>query len=272
MTSPAWILVAWAHQFRRELNALAPNRDKTTDGSIGNLYHTTYPSGHNPDETGNAERRDADTINEVRAIDTDRDTRHPELTAERIVAYLVGRCRAGLEPRLIYIIFNRVIWSASSGWVARAYTGYSPHDMHWHMSGHPDYDTDSRPWGLASLLTTEVPDLDATQAKQLADAHWVLTHINGNQPHHTAMTLLMESVAALAAAVANIAKGTADDVTTAQLTAIGARMEALAAQDAARDLQLLEVVQAFQAGDLAAQEVADRVVDLMGMKLTQAAP
>lgn len=148
----AWVLVAWAHQFRRELNALAPDRDTASDGSVGDLAHQEYPSGHNPDESGNAERQDSDSIDEVRAIDVDVDLRVPGLTAQMIVAYLVGRCRAGLERRLIYIIFNGVIWSASGGWVARTYTGSNPHDKHFHLSGHPAGDADPSPFGLATLL------------------------------------------------------------------------------------------------------------------------
>ncbi|MFG3710873.1 peptidoglycan-binding protein [Micromonospora sp. NPDC047730] len=147
-----WVLVAWAEQFRSELNAIAPKRDKASDGSIGDQAHQGSRSGHNPDETGRAERSDADRINEVRAIDVDKDLRVTGLTAEMIVAYLVGRCRAGRERRLIYIIFNRTIWSASTGWQARRYTGSNPHDRHIHLSGHPDGDNDRRPFGLASLV------------------------------------------------------------------------------------------------------------------------
>lgn len=178
MAAP-WVLVAWAEQFRRELNAIAPTRDKASDGSVGNLAHQGSPSGHNPDESGNAERRDADNINEVRAIDVDKDLRVPGLTAAMVVAYLVGRCRAGLERRLIYIIWNRTIWSASSGWVARAYTGSSPHTEHFHMSGHPDHDNDGRPFGLASLIEQEDPMAD--YAAQLDRIEEMLTNPDGRE-------------------------------------------------------------------------------------------
>lgn len=163
-----WVLVAWAIQFRRELIAIAPNRDTASDGSVGDLAHQGSPSGHNPDESGNAERSDADNINEVRAIDVDKDINVPGLTMAMVVAYLVGRCRAGLERRLIYIIYNGVIWSASSGWVAREYTGRNPHDKHAHLSGHPDGDNDARPFGLASLV--EEDGMSFTDAQMRAFA------------------------------------------------------------------------------------------------------
>ncbi|MFG1872164.1 peptidoglycan-binding domain-containing protein [Micromonospora arborensis] len=167
MAAP-WVLVGWAEQFRAELNAIAPTRDKASDGSVGDLAHQGSSSGHNPDETGNAERRDSDNINEVRAIDVDRDVRVSGLTAEKIVAYLVGRCRAGLEKRLIYIIFNRVIWSASTGWVARTYTGSNPHDRHFHLSGDPNGDSDRRSWGLASLVGKTPPAQPKPPTKPLS--------------------------------------------------------------------------------------------------------
>lgn len=163
----AWVLVAWAVQFVRELNALAPNRDRTSDGSIGDTAHALTVSGHNPDDTEGvrAERSDADTIPEVRAIDVDVDFNLPGLTAAMLVAYLVGRCRAGLETRLIYIIYNGVIWSASSGWQARTYTGSNPHTKHFHLSGHPGGDADGRPFGLASLVKEN--DMDSVQNARL---------------------------------------------------------------------------------------------------------
>ncbi|MEW2383392.1 hypothetical protein AB0873_15055 [Micromonospora sp. NPDC047707] len=152
-----WMLVAWARQLRTELAAIAPARDTASDGSIGDTAHQQSVSGHNPDDTPGvrAERNDGDRVPEVRAIDIDKDFRVPGLTAQMLVAYLVGRCRAGLERRLIYIIWNRTIWSAASGWVARRYTGSNPHTEHIHLSGHPDGDNDARPFGLASLIKEE---------------------------------------------------------------------------------------------------------------------
>ncbi|MFD6636779.1 hypothetical protein ACFWDN_13290 [Micromonospora chalcea] len=147
----AWVITAPVKQIRDELNQVAPKRDKASDGTVGDLKHQGGKSGHNPDKTGNAEYRDGDNLDEVRAIDLDRDLNRAGLTAEQVVAYLVGRCRAGLERRIAYIIFNRTIWSASSGWKARKYTGSNPHDHHFHISFTAASDTDGRPFGLATL-------------------------------------------------------------------------------------------------------------------------
>lgn len=129
------VLIASLVQLRSELNEAAPHRDHTTDGWIGDSRHQAEKSDHNPDETGNPEVHDADHLDEVHAIDADKDLKQGRFTMAAVVAFLVARCRAGIEKRLRYIIYNRTIWSASSGWTARRYTGSSPHTEHGHFSG-----------------------------------------------------------------------------------------------------------------------------------------
>lgn len=145
----------------RSLNSLkgtfdraAPNRDKTSDGWIGNELHAASVSSHNPDETGNVPVHDADTINEVHAIDVDEDLRAEDVigpfTMMRAVRQLVEDHRTGRENRLRYIIYEGTIWSASWGWTAREYTGTNPHDHHAHYDG--SYETakenDTSPWNI----------------------------------------------------------------------------------------------------------------------------
>lgn len=222
----SWVLVGWAHQFRAELIAIAPNRDKASDGSVGDLAHAQGVSGHNPDDTPGvtAERQDADNIPEVRAIDVDKDLRVPGLTMAMIVAYLVGRCRAGLERRLIYIIFNGVIWTASSGWQARTYTGNNPHDEHAHLSGHPDHDDDRRPFGLASLLPQEDDMFGEADRALLKAAVEMLTNPDGRET----IGMLYKRLA-----VGKDDRPGATPVTHPTLTSIGAGQKALAVEVAA---------------------------------------
>ena len=130
----AAVLVPCGVRLRAEFNLIAPGRDKASDGWIGDTAHQQSSSDHNPDETGNVPIRDADKVNEVHAIDVDDDLRESDLTMEKVVQFLLGRCRSGAEKRLRYIIFNRRIWEASNGWKQRAYTGPSPHTEHAHFS------------------------------------------------------------------------------------------------------------------------------------------
>lgn len=146
----SWILVPCLVALRTEFNVLAPSRDRSSDGSIGDSAHASSSSDHNPDETGATGTEDADNINEVHAIDVDADLRKSGWTMAKAVEVIITRHRTGVDNRLQNIIYNRRIWSASWGWSARTYTGSNPHDKHAHFSS--KYTTaqegDTRRWGL----------------------------------------------------------------------------------------------------------------------------
>lgn len=166
------ILTPSLTKLRSGFNLIAPNRDKESDGWIGDQRHQAGPSGHNPDETGNAERRDADNIDEVRAIDVDKDLRQPGLTMQMCVQRTLATPND--RKRLIYVIWNGTIWGASWGWTARRYTGINPHDHHAHFSGHPAFDNDVSPWGIEELADNMDPaEIRKQVALGLYDALWV---------------------------------------------------------------------------------------------------
>lgn len=154
----SWVLVADLTSLRNEFNALAPNRDKASDGSIGDAAHQKESSDHNPDETGATPYEDADNINEVHAIDVDNNLNKPGWDMQRAVDIIVGRHKNGTDNRLQNVIYNRKIWSRSWGWTEHPYTGLSAHTEHAHFSsrygsgttGNPEADT--RPWGLLAAL------------------------------------------------------------------------------------------------------------------------
>lgn len=130
----SWTLIPAARALFDQIDDLAPARDHASDGAVGNLAHQGSVSDHNPDETGSVPIHDADSVNEVHAIDVDTDLRESDLTMEDIVQHLLSRCRSGAEKRLRYIIYYHRIWSASNGWVQEVYTGASPHTEHAHFS------------------------------------------------------------------------------------------------------------------------------------------
>jgi hypothetical protein len=156
-----WYKVKWIDPLFAACNGIAPNRTHAQDGAIGDLAHAQGTSGHNPDDTAgvSAERQDADTKPEVRAADVDARFNQPGITMEMVVQATVAECRAGRERRFIYIIFNRRIWSASSGWAERAYTGDDPHDKHAHFSGHPDHDENGAPFPYITALAEDDMEL-----------------------------------------------------------------------------------------------------------------
>jgi hypothetical protein len=166
----AWTLVPCLVALRNEFDRIAPGRDRASDGSIGDAAHEKEVSDHNPDETGAVPIRDSDRVNEVHAIDVDDDLRESDLTMEKVVQFLLGRCRAGKEKRLRYIIYNRRIWSASSGWVQKRYTGASPHTEHAHFSA--SYTTSLE----ASTASWHLEDIPV--ALTAADKAWIDARID----------------------------------------------------------------------------------------------
>lgn len=132
-------LISGLALLRAEFNEVNPGRDRTSDGWIGDQHHQIRVSDHNPDASG-----------VVHAVDVDASG----VPMARIVAWLVARCKAGRERRLRYVIFRRVIWSASWGWTPRRYTGSNPHTAHAHFSAASGADLfrGAGAWGIADTF------------------------------------------------------------------------------------------------------------------------
>ena len=114
-------------QLRLQVDDSYPDRDRTSDGWIGNLAHQNTKSDHNPDKAHG---------NVVRAIDLDRDLSgkaKPDL-----MPYLADEIRRFAKKdkskRVSYIIFNGKIASSRMGWRWRKYSGINPHTKHCHVS------------------------------------------------------------------------------------------------------------------------------------------
>jgi hypothetical protein len=150
----AWTVVPCLLTLREEFNRLAPRRDKGADGTIGDTAHTSS-SDHTPDEDSDVLRdHDADSKNEVHALDIDSTGPWPE-SFDAIVKRLVARERAEYNSatvfgRLQYVIWNRQIASRSNGWQWKAYGGSDPHTNHAHFSARytAAQEADTRPWGV----------------------------------------------------------------------------------------------------------------------------
>lgn len=147
-------LVACLDELWDELDEIAPDRDTSSDGWIGDAAHQERTSSHNDDEAGKVPIYDADSKHEVHALDADKDLRRSDVTMEDVVQHILARCRSGQERRLRYIIYNRRIWEASNNWRQRSYTGSNPHDQHAHFDA--SYETaleaDRSSWGLKELV------------------------------------------------------------------------------------------------------------------------
>lgn len=177
----AWVLVPCLYALRAEVNTLAPNRDKRSDGTIGDARHQKHVSDHNDDEIGKVPVKDADNVHEVHALDLDADLREPGLTMGTVIAFIVDRCRTGEEKRLTNIIWDRTIWSADNGWKPRVYKGDNPHTEHAHLSAsyNTRYEASTASWHLedipVALTEADKKWISAqleTAAKEAAEQVW----------------------------------------------------------------------------------------------------
>lgn len=157
----SWVLVPALESLRAEINTIAPNRSKTSDGTVGDSAHAGRSSDHNPDETGATPDEDSDSKNEVHGLDVDKDLNLPGVTMQDVVDTIVGRCRRdnsdpANEARLKYVIFDGYWWEAPD-WERELYTGSNSHTEHAHFSAEYDsqYSESTAPWGLIEKYGSE---------------------------------------------------------------------------------------------------------------------
>lgn len=157
-----WILVPSLVVLRGEFNTVAPGRRKGADGSIGDSHHSSS-SDHTPDEDSDILRdHDADSKNEVHALDIDSAGPWPGGPAwfDRAVKAIVERHRTGRDNRLQYVIWNRQIANrAIDNWRWRTYTSTTDqHTNHAHFSSRytTAQEQDTSPWGVAERMITDM--------------------------------------------------------------------------------------------------------------------
>lgn len=130
----SYYLVPCLAKLREEINQKFPDRDKRSDGWIGDTSHAARKSSHNPDwANGGA----------VRAIDIDVDDNDPRKDLRLTV---IDAAKG--DPRVWYIISNGIIWSRTYNWRALKYTGSNQHFSHVHISAVEDQKqwTNTRTW------------------------------------------------------------------------------------------------------------------------------
>lgn len=140
-------------QLRNELNAAFPNRDRASDGWIGNASHQATVSDHNPDYAHGGV---------VRATDTDRDGIDPFALLDLAIR----------DFRVEYVIFNKFIYSRNYGFAKRDYHGVNDHTHHVHISiRHGEiYENDTQSWGIGTTVAPAPQPPGSNTSAQAAPA------------------------------------------------------------------------------------------------------
>lgn len=153
-----------------QLNFAYPNRNKESDGTIGDAAHAATVSQHNPNAAGVVTAFDITTDPQIKPADL----------AEKLC----------LDSRTWYVIYNRRIRYFGGSW--QKYSGSDPHTSHIHIStvqNQAAYDNENK-WDIGAsempttptvttlrIIETEVRGSDLTFIhsgqfdKQMIDAH-----------------------------------------------------------------------------------------------------
>lgn len=128
-------------QLREQIDDAFADRDRTSDGWIGDTRHAARPSDHNPDVNG-----------WVRAIDVDRDLSgkaKPDIMPD--LADQIRLAGKSGEKRIAYVIFDGRIASPRLNWRWRKYTGSNKHNHHCHISFTKEGDEDGSYFNIPLL-------------------------------------------------------------------------------------------------------------------------
>lgn len=128
-------------QLREQIDDAFADRDRTSDGWIGDTRHAARPSDHNPDANG-----------WVRAIDVDRDLSgkaKPDIMPD--LADQIRLAGKSGEKRIAYVIFDGRIASSRFNWRWRKYTGSNKHNHHCHISFTKEGDEDGSYFNIPLL-------------------------------------------------------------------------------------------------------------------------
>lgn len=149
-----WFAAPVVLSLRDEVNRLFPNRDKSSDGILGDASHAARVSEHNPCWTCTGKYYGI-----VRAEDIDIDDGDPGRDLRRMLLNaLIG------DPRVWYVISNGVIYSRTYGWEPRTYTGTNGHFHHVHVSFLFEGCFDTRPFFEDTKKRTTPPKISVHKA------------------------------------------------------------------------------------------------------------
>lgn len=168
----AWRIAKTLETLKAQVNALAPKRNKASDGGIGDAGHASRASDHNPWVKDGS-------MGVVTAYDFTHDPGNG-VDDRAIVLALV----ASLDPRIKYIIWDRRICNSQAtaqtpAWTWRSYYGKNPHNKHFHISVRSEksfYDF-TKDWVISGVIVTPVSEVPVVLPKKATMAVGTITEI-----------------------------------------------------------------------------------------------
>jgi hypothetical protein len=187
----AWYLVPSLVALRNEANRLYPNRDKSSDGSIGDAAHAGTTSDHNPDWKG-----------AVHAYDLDEDLDGNGTDSGDELAFLAEAIRGRRDPRVKYVIYGGRIFasygtSQRRAWTWGPYSGVNAHKKHMHVSVLSTHvgENDTSPWFPIETAPAPADDEDEDMFVMYHPNHtfWLVTPTAAVQISDDALKRFRES-------------------------------------------------------------------------------
>ncbi len=158
---------------RSEVNTEHPDRDRKSDGTLGDTAHLTRKSDHNPDALGIVHAWDV-------TVWDDPDPDNLDDVANPLVEFL----RASRDPRIKYVIHRGRMFSSydsykngvlvRKAWEWGPYTGVNGHFHHAHISVYGD---DGSPWGYPAITEQEEGFMAALSDEEQKHAYRILKQI-----------------------------------------------------------------------------------------------
>lgn len=130
----------------RQVNEMAPNRDKSSDGMLGDLEHSLRTSDHNPESPPPPGNPD----DQVDAGDITHDPAHGADMRQVSEAIRLSR-----DVRVRYVIFNRRIFysyvvNGVPAYTWQEYFGPDPHTGHMHLSVNDIHHDETQLWDIGA--------------------------------------------------------------------------------------------------------------------------
>lgn len=137
-----------------QINAAAPGRDKSSDGSVGDPDHQTRESAHNPEDSEDADAP-GNPDDQVDARDFTHDPAH-----NADMGVVTEALRKSKDKRLRLVIFNGRQFSnywkdGIPPYTWRPYTGSNQHTRHAHVEVNDVYHDVTTPWEIGIDMTVE---------------------------------------------------------------------------------------------------------------------